>query len=458
MEDCVYQTDPEWIKELTRSGVRDNVNFWRGDQREFKLDKGAYLYFRRRGAPVIVGRGRFDRYERRPVAEAWATFRQGNGAGSLGRFRQRLSEVLRIDPDKDEISCIVLRDLDWLPEAEYYPVTDELFPPGQNPFRKILRGRFPDLERRFEARADKQSEAHPQNIAEEPSAADSSVESLAALADRLVLDRESLLEIDRLLRDKRQVIFYGPPGTGKTFVARALGRHYGGACEIVQFHPSYAYEDFVEGYRPKATGEGFELRPGPLKRFADEARHSSEPHVLIIDELNRGNVSKVFGELYFLLEYRTETLTLQYSRDPFSLPANLWVIGTMNTADRSIALVDAALRRRFYFVPFFPEEPLLSGLLRRWLWKHRPQMVWVSDVVEEANRRLGDVHGAIGPSHFLRADLDDAWVARIWKHSIIPYLEERLVGEESRLKQFEFEVLRRAVRGDVSQPNGAEEE
>ncbi|MBK6856685.1 MAG: AAA family ATPase [Microthrixaceae bacterium] len=90
-------------------------------------------------------------------------------------------------------------------------------------------------------------------------------------------------------------------------------------------------------------------------------------HVLIIDEINRSNLAKVLGELYFLLEYRKEEITLQYADAPFRLPENLWVIGTMNTADRSIAIVDGALRRRFYFVPFFPDEPPVEGLLRRWL-------------------------------------------------------------------------------------------
>ena len=91
--------------------------------------------------------------------------------------------------------------------------------------------------------------------------------------------------------------------------------------------------------------------------------------MLVIDEVNRANLTKVMGELYFLLEYRGESVTLQYSGEDFSLPENLWIICTMNTADRSIALVDAALRRRFYFAPFFPDEPPVTSLLRRWLEK-----------------------------------------------------------------------------------------
>ena len=182
---------------------------------------------------------------------------------------------------------------------------------------------------------------------------------------------------------------------------------------------------------------------GPLLEIAQAAE--SEPdvkHVLIIDEINRGNVAKVLGELYFLLEYRNEPVTLQYSNDDFRLPENLWIIGTMNTADRSIALIDAALRRRFYFVPFFPDEPPIEGLLRRWLQKNEPEMLWVADVVDRANRELGDRHGAIGPSYFMKKDLDDAWVERIWKHAVMPYLAEQFFGEEDRLKEFELDRLR----------------
>ena len=182
------------------------------------------------------------------------------------------------------------------------------------------------------------------------------------LSEHLLIDVGYLEKIERLLEDKRQVIFYGPPGTGKTYVAREFAKTVAGrlgAVQLVQFHPSYAYEDFVEGYRPSGLKGGlpnFEVRNGPLRRLADRARESESEaiHVLIIDEINRGNLAKVFGELYFLLEYRDEPITLQYSDDEFQLPENLWIIATMNTADRTISLLDAALRRRFHFVPFFP--------------------------------------------------------------------------------------------------------
>ncbi len=271
---------------------------------------------------------------------------------------------------------------------------------------------------------------------------------LISLADQLLLPVEDLKRVEELLDHKKQVIFYGPPGTGKTFVARQLARHYAGQTgkvEIVQFHPSYAYEDFVEGYRPQTDkGQaGFRLVEGPLKRIARLAKDNPDSrYVLLIDEINRGNLAKVFGELYFLLEYRGEEVRLQYSEEPFALPKNLWLIGTMNTADRSIALVDAALRRRFYFVPFFPNEPPVEGLLRRWLQLNKPDLEWVASVVDQANERLNDRHAAIGPSHFMRPDLTERWVNLIWRHAVLPYLEELLLGEEDRLKDFDLTSLR----------------
>ena len=166
--------------------------------------------------------------------------------------------------------------------------------------------------------------------------------------------------------------------------------------------------------------------------------------MLVIDEINRGNVARVFGELYFLLEYRgpDHEISLQYSNKKFSLPNNLWFIGTMNTADRSIALVDAALRRRFHFVPFFPDQPPVKDLLRRWLAIHKPDLLWVADdILDEANAKLDDRNLAIGPSHFMRPDLDEEWVKLIWDHSILPYIQEQLFGETERLAEFELGKL-----------------
>ena len=292
---------------------------------------------------------------------------------------------------------------------------------------------------------------------------------LRALAKELFLTEPAdfLHEVELLLTDKRQVIFQGPPGTGKTYVAQKLASHLAGSKErvtLVQFHPSYAYEDFVRGFRPALVGNrqpGFELKDGPLLNASKRAEaEPNEKHFLIIDEINRGNLAKVFGELYFLLEYRDEAVTLQYQKvegEKFSLPSNLYIIGTMNTADRSIALVDLALRRRFYFVEFHPDDEPVRGVLRRWLQAKHPDMEWMADVVERANELLkDDRHAAIGPSYFMKDRLDDAIVERIWKHSVLPYIEERRFGGDEVSDEFDLEKLKDSVKPRDGSEDGIE--
>ena len=187
------------------------------------------------------------------------------------------------------------------------------------------------------------------------------------------------------------------------------------------------------------------------------AKHPHGKYFLVIDEINRGNLAKVFGELYFLLEYRDEPMSLMYQEEGeprFTMPDNLHIIGTMNTADRSIALVDLALRRRFAFVDFSVNKEPVLGLLRRWLSANNlSEMEWVADVVDGANAKLDDHHAAIGPSHFLRTDLDEAAVERIWEHNVLPYIEEHLFGEHDRLAEFALDKIRAA-----GAPDGGEQE
>ena len=176
-------------------------------------------------------------------------------------------------------------------------------------------------------------------------------------------------------------------------------------------------------------------------------KHKNAKHYLIIDEINRGNLASVFGELYFLLEYPYDESILQYSDKPFSLPKNLYIIGTMNTADRSIALVDLALRRRFYFVEFHPDNNPIKSVLRKWLNKKGlDEMEWVADVVDKANSLLSDDrHAAIGPSYFMKTTWTKQQVELIWQHSVLPYIEERLFGQDDRLGQFSLDRLRQGV-------------
>ncbi len=188
------------------------------------------------------------------------------------------------------------------------------------------------------------------------------------------------------------------------------------------------------------------MADGPLKRIAATAQERRDvTHVLLIDELNRANVAKVLGELLFLLEYRDEEIRLQYSDAPFALPDNLKIIATMNTADRSIAQVDTALRRRFHFVPFFPDTTPIDTLLRRWLDDRHPELGWVAEVVDPANALLDERHAAIGPSHFLKPRLTEELVRLAWESSVLPFLEEHFFADPDLLRQFDLDRLRRAV-------------
>jgi 5-methylcytosine-specific restriction protein B len=276
-----------------------------------------------------------------------------------------------------------------------------------------------------------------------------------ALADELLTGIEWLRELRELLEERRQVILYGPPGTGKTYLAQKLATRLteSHAVQLIQFHPSYTYEDFFEGFRPEGSEDGalrFKLTSGPLRKLADDAReHPSTAYVLIIDEINRGNLAKVFGELYFLLEYRDQRVRLQYSAEDFTLPKNLYVIGTMNTADRSIALVDAAMRRRFAFVEMHPGKPPVAGLLRRWL-ATRGLDEGAADLLDALNARLADEDYAIGPSYLMRDSVHDKpdGLERVWKYDILPLLVEHHYADDLDIaERYGLAALRQTLLG-----------
>lgn len=284
------------------------------------------------------------------------------------------------------------------------------------------------------------------------------------LAEELLVDREFLSEIVGLLedKDKHQVVFYGPPGTGKTYLAKKLAATLAPDSDrlsLVQFHPSMSYEDFFEGYRPKvANGQmTYELTPGPLRRLAERAASAGEQrHVMVIDEINRANLPTVLGELLFLLEYRDEGVFPQYRPDEtFQLPPNLWFIGTMNTADRSIALVDAALRRRFHFVPFFPNYGPMKDLLKDWL-ETEGEDAWVGKIVAKVNgelaKALGGDHLQLGATHFMKSgisDLGTGELKRVWNYTIMPFIEEQFFDKPEQISRFQLQqVLKRHGVGE----------
>ena len=194
--------------------------------------------------------------------------------------------------------------------------------------------------------------------------------------DGCFLDRAMLESILQRLETKQNIILQGPPGTGKTWLAKKLayaliGSKDDGKIRPLQFHPNLSYEDFVRGWRPQGDGN-LSLVDGPFIELAEEARqHSDSRYVAVIEEINRGNPASIFGEMLTLLEAdkRTpdEALALAYPRadgERFHLPSNLYVIGTMNVADRSLAMVDLALRRRF---AFFDLEPIFNDVWRDWV-------------------------------------------------------------------------------------------
>lgn len=251
-----------------------------------------------------------------------------------------------------------------------------------------------------------------------------------------------------LLKNKRNLILQGAPGVGKTFAAKRLaysimGQKDDSRIEFIQFHQNYSYEDFIMGYKPR--GEGFELQYGIFYRFCRKAANEpNKPFFFIIDEINRGNISKIFGELLMLIEkgYRGTKATLAYNGMPFAVPENLYIIGMMNTADRSLAMIDYALRRRFCFFEINPgfnsdgfkayqaslDNDTFNILIER-----------IKDLNKEiiADSSLGKGF-CIGHSYFCgQKECTDEWMKEVVEYDIIPTLSEYWFDEPAKLQKWE---------------------
>ncbi len=249
----------------------------------------------------------------------------------------------------------------------------------------------------------------------------------------------------KLLVRKKQLVFQGPPGTGKTFVAQRLAKLIAkktGLVEIVQFHPDYSYEDFIQGYFPEPGNSilQFNMKKGRFLDFCEKAKNKPEdtPCIMIIDEINRAKLARVFGELMFLLEYRDKEIPLAAGGQPYRIPKNVHLIGTMNTADRSIALVDHALRRRFSFIRLQPEYDILTSYLKK---NNLPADSLVT-VLQQINRTINDPNYAVGISFFMKDQAElKQWLPDIWKTEIEPYLEEYFYDQKSKVELFRWDKL-----------------
>ena len=253
-----------------------------------------------------------------------------------------------------------------------------------------------------------------------------------------------------LVENKLNVILQGAPGVGKTFTAKKLAYSMMGEIddsriEMIQFHQNYSYEDFIMGYRP--DGANFELKEGIFYRFCQTAaNHPSQKYFFIIDEINRGNMSKIFGELLMLIEkdYRGTKATLAYNGMPFSVPDNLYIIGMMNTADRSLALIDYALRRRF---SFFEMEPGFNseGFVQYQTAFANDTFNSLIDQVKALNKEIADDKSLgrgfqIGHSYFCGREKDgctEDWMRAVVEFDILPMLNEYWFDEPTKVQKWE---------------------
>lgn len=274
--------------------------------------------------------------------------------------------------------------------------------------------------------------------------------------EEVYMSEETYDTLVELLNTKYNIILQGAPGVGKTFAAKRLAYSIMGAKDtsrvsMVQFHQSYSYEDFIQGYRP--VDNGFTLVQGVFYKFCKAAEIDDErPYFFIIDEINRGNLSKIFGELMMLIESdkRGEKLKLLYKDEWFTVPKNVRIIGMMNTADRSLAMMDYALRRRFAFFDFAPA--FSSDGFRQYLAdKNNEKLEKLISMVENLNiaisndESLGDGF-RIGHSYFCTdKDITDSWLKAVVEFELIPLLKEYWFDEPTKVRDWSMN-LRGAIK------------
>ena len=288
-----------------------------------------------------------------------------------------------------------------------------------------------------------------------PSTATTTVYTKEDFLEEVFMDEDKYDQICGLLKYKKNIILQGPPGTGKTFVAKRLAfslmnEKDNSRVEMVQFHQSYSYEDFIMSYRPEE--QGFKLKRGVFYNFCKKAQNDpNRAYYFIIDEINRGNLSKIFGELLMLIEAdkrgENYAVPLTYTESKFFVPKNVYIIGTMNTADRSLAMIDYALRRRFCFVDM---EAAFNNLNFKGYIENKNNKL-ATIIIDKMNKLNNAIESdpslgrgfCIGHSYFCTRDetmtIDD--YENIVRYEIIPQLSEYWFDEPDKLREWTNRLL-----------------
>lgn len=367
------------------------------------------------GDPIIV-------YESHPVKQVTAIFKVSDEQGADELW------IKKVESLSSPIDYAVLKECPELENMEYF----------RNPQGSL----FKLTRSEYEFILDMIREENPI-----VTASSSDAYTKDDFLNEVYMTEERYETLVNVLRNKKNIILQGAPGVGKTFAARRLawsmmGEKDDSRIEFVQFHQNYSYEDFMMGYKP--VEDGFELKYGIFYRFCQKAANQPDKEFFfIIDEINRGNMSKIFGELLMLIEkdYRGTKMTLAYNGLPFSVPKNLYIIGMMNTADRSLAMIDYALRRRF---SFFEIEPGFDsqGFISYQNGLNSETLDELISKVKELNRKIAADKSlgrgfCIGHSYFCGRDVcTDEWLHSVVDYDILPMLSEYWFDDENEFQRW----------------------